>query len=62
MSRVSLIQDSLESIIMTPKRMPIADMQRESLISDILIDYLSRLDDDELSELEDIIVNHFGES
>ena len=62
MSRVSLIQDSLESIIMTPKRMPIADMQRESLISDILIDYLSRLDDDELSELEDIIVNQFGES
>jgi hypothetical protein len=61
MSRVSLIQDSLESIIMTPKRMPIADMQRESLISDILIDYLSRLDDDELSELEDIIVNQFGE-
>jgi hypothetical protein len=41
--------------------MPIADMQRESLISDILIDYLSRLDDDELSELEDIIVNQFGE-
>ena len=62
MSRVSLIQDSLESIIMTPKRMPIADMQRESLIRDILIDYLSRLDDDELSELEDIIVNQFGES
>ncbi len=62
MSRVSLIQDSLESIIMTPKRMPIADMQRESLISDILIDYLSRLDDDELSELEDIIVNQFGEN
>jgi|LUMU01.1.fsa_nt_gb hypothetical protein len=61
MSRVSLIQDSLESIIMTPKRMPIADMQRESLISDILIDYLSRLDDNELSELEDIIVNQFGE-
>ena len=62
MSRVSLIQDSLESIIRTPKRMPIADMQRESLIRDILIDYLSRLDDDELSELEDIIVNQFGES
>ena len=60
MSKVSLIQDSLESIIRTPKKMPIADMQRESLIRDILIDYLSRLDDDELSELEDTIVNQFG--
>lgn len=60
MSRVTLIQDSLESIIRTPKKMPIADMQRESLIRDILIDYLSRLDDDELSELEDTIVNQFG--
>lgn len=60
MSKVSLIQDSLESIIRTPKKMPIADMQRESLIRDILIDYLSRLDDDELGKIEDTIVKQFG--
>ena len=60
-NRVTNLQDDLEDIIRTPKRMPIANMQRESLIRDILIDYLSRLDDDELSELEDIIVNQFGE-
>ena len=35
---------------------------RENLLNEILVDYLSRLDDDELSELEDIIVNQFGES
>ena len=32
---------------------------RENLLNGILIDYLSRLDDDELSELEDTIVNQF---
>ena len=32
---------------------------RENLLNDILVDYLSLIDDDRLSELEDIIVNQF---
>ena len=35
---------------------------KENLLNEILIDYLSLIDDDRLSELEDIIVNQFGES
>ena len=34
---------------------------KENLLNEILIDYLSLIDDDRLSELEDIIVNQFGE-
>jgi len=34
-------------------------IQRENLLNEILIDYLSLIDDDRLSELEDI-VNLFG--
>ena len=35
---------------------------KENLLNEILVDYLSLIDDDRLSELEDIIVNQFGES
>ena len=53
MTDVSTLLDTLEEFIRTPKRMPIADMNRESLIRYILTDYLSRLDDDELGKIED---------
>ena len=35
---------------------------KENLLNEILVDYLSLFDDDRLSELEDIIVNQFGEN
>ena len=34
---------------------------KENLLNDILVDYLALIDDDRLSELEDIIVNQFEE-
>ena len=34
-------------------------IQRENLLNEILLDYLALIDDDRLSELEDIIVNQF---
>ncbi len=37
-------------------------IQRENLLNEILLDYLALIDDDRLSELEDIIVNQFGEN
>ena len=35
---------------------------RENLLNEILWDYFALIDDDRLSELEDIIVNQFGEN
>ena len=35
---------------------------KENLLNEILVDYLSLIDDDRLSELEHNIVNQFGES
>ena len=32
---------------------------RENLLNEILVDYLSLIDDDRISELEDIVVNQF---
>ena len=32
---------------------------KENLLNEILVDYLSLIDDERLSELEDIIVNQF---
>ena len=32
---------------------------RENLLNEILVDYLALIDDDRLSELEDIVVNQF---
>ena len=37
-------------------------LKRENLLNEILWDYLALIDDDKLSELEDIIVNQFGEN
>tara|TARA_Y100001963_G_scaffold83173_1_gene115286 strand:+ start:62 stop:238 length:177 start_codon:yes stop_codon:yes gene_type:complete len=35
---------------------------KENLLNEILVDYLALIDDDRLSELEDFIVNQFGEN
>ena len=37
------------------------EVKRENLLNEILVEYLSLIDDDRISELEDIIVNQFGE-
>ena len=58
MTQVSTLLDNLNDILSSPKLSP----SRRTLLNDILIDYLSRLDDDELEEIEDTIVNQFGES
>ena len=58
MSKVSHLKseiiDSLLSFAST--------QSKENLLNEILVDYLSLIDDDRLSELEDIIVNQFGEN
>ena len=58
MSKVSNLKseiiDSLLSFAST--------QSKENLLNEILVDYLSLIDDDRLSELEDIIVNQFGEN
>ena len=58
MSRVSNLKseiiDSLLSFAST--------QSKENLLNEILVDYLSLIDDERLSELEDTIVNQFGES
>ena len=36
-----------------------SEVKRENLLNEILVDYLALIDDDRLSELEDIIVNQF---
>tara|TARA_Y200000002_G_scaffold293223_1_gene247417 strand:+ start:42 stop:218 length:177 start_codon:yes stop_codon:yes gene_type:complete len=58
MTQVSTLLDNLNDILSSPKLSP----SRRTLLNDILIDYISRLDDDELEEIEDTIVNQFGES
>ena len=35
------------------------EVKRENLLNEILVDYLALIDDDRISELEDIIVNQF---
>ena len=35
------------------------EVKRENLLNEILVDYLALIDEDRLSELEDIIVNQF---
>tara|TARA_B100000700_G_C14672065_1_gene681297 strand:- start:417 stop:593 length:177 start_codon:yes stop_codon:yes gene_type:complete len=56
MTQVSTLLDNLNDILSSPKLSP----SRRTLLNDILIDYISRLDDDELEEIEDTIVNQFG--
>ena len=58
MTQVSTLLDNLNDILASPNLSP----SRITLLNDILIDYISRLDDDELEEIEDTIVNQFGES
>ena len=58
MTQVSTLLNNLNDILSSPKLSP----SRRTLLNDILIDYISRLDDDELEEIEDTIVNQFGES
>ena len=56
MTQVSTLLNDLTDILSSPKLSP----SRRTLLNNILIDYLSRLDDDELEEIEDVIVNQFG--
>ena len=35
------------------------EVKRENLLNEILVEYLSLIDDDRISELEDIVVNQF---
>jgi len=56
MTQVSTLLNDLTDILSSPKLSP----SRRTLLNNILIDYLSRLDDDELEEIEDTIVNQFG--
>ena len=35
------------------------EVKRENLLNEILVDYFALIDDDRISELEDIIVNQF---
>ena len=58
MTQVSTLLDNLTDVLASPNLSP----SRITLLNDILIDYISRLDDDELEEIEDTIVNQFGES
>ena len=58
MSRVSNLKSEIIDSLLS-----FASIQsKENLLNEILVDYLSLIDDDRLSELEDIIVNQFGES
>ena len=54
-SRVS----NLKSDIIDSLLSDYSEVKRENLLNEILVDYLSLIDDDRLSELEDIIVNQF---
>ena len=35
------------------------EVKRENILNEILVEYLSLIDDDRISELEDIVVNQF---
>ena len=55
MSRVS----NLKSDIIDSLLSDYSEVKRENLLNEILVDYLALIDDDRLSELEDIVVNQF---
>ena len=55
MSRVLNIKADIMDCLMSDY--PI--IKRENLLNEILWDYLALIDDDRLSELEDIVVNQF---
>ena len=50
-----LLKEDIKDILLSDY--PI--MKKENLLNEILIDYLSLIDDDRKDELEDIIVNQF---
>ena len=55
MSRVTYLKSDLLDCLLSDYSV----RSRENLLNEILVDYLSLIDDDRLSELEDIIVNQF---
>ncbi len=58
MSRVSNLKSEIIDSLLS-----FASIQsKENLLNEILVDYFSLIDDERLSELEDTIVNQFGES
>ena len=55
MSRVSNLKSDVIDCLLSDY----SEVKRENLLNEILVDYFSLIDDDRLSELEDIIVNQF---
>ena len=55
MSRVSNLKSDVIDCLLSDY----PESSRENLLNEILVDYFSLIDDDRLSELEDIIVNQF---
>ena len=58
MSRVTNLKSDILDCLLSDY----PEVNRENLLNEILVDYLALIDDDRLSELEDIIVNQFGEN
>ena len=56
-NRVSNLKEDLLDCLLSDY----PEISTQNLLNEILVDYLSLIDDDRLSELEDIIVNQFGE-
>ena len=55
MSRVTYLKSDLLDCLLSDYSV----RSRENLLNEILVDYLSLIDDNRLSELEDIVVNQF---
>ena len=55
MSRVTNLKSDILDCLLSDY----PEVNRENLLNEILVDYLALIDDDRLSELEDIIVNQF---
>ena len=55
MSRVSNLKSDVIDCLLSFA----STTSKENLLNEILVDYFSLIDDDRLSELEDIIVNQF---
>tara|TARA_B100000287_G_scaffold5985_1_gene5809 strand:+ start:822 stop:998 length:177 start_codon:yes stop_codon:yes gene_type:complete len=55
MSRVTYLKADLLDCLLSDYSV----RSRENLLNEILVDYLALIDDNRLSELEDIVVNQF---
>ena len=55
MSRVTYLKSDLLDCLLSDYSV----RSRENLLNEILVDYLALIDDNRLSELEDIVVNQF---